>query len=113
MLVQHDGFVGIYSHFGLILPVLLAGKHSVAAGEKLGVVDTGGITLGPHLYFEMIVSGKPVDPGPYMAVPLCKTKTELLRTTAIDPEPHGIRLGGKIYYQLFLPDTRSYWWQRQ
>src|SRR5689334_19676458 len=35
MLVQHDGFLGIYSHFGLISPAFAEGKRTVAAGEKL------------------------------------------------------------------------------
>jgi hypothetical protein len=36
MLLQHDGFVGIYSHFGLITPALLVeSSTNVAAGEKL------------------------------------------------------------------------------
>ena len=50
MLVQHDGFVGVYSHFGTITPAFTEGKRSVAAGEKLGVVGRTGITTGAHLY---------------------------------------------------------------
>ncbi len=45
----------------------------VAAGEKLGVVGLTGVTFGPHLYFGMFVSGQPVDPVPYLGVPLCTT----------------------------------------
>src|ERR1700730_5524608 len=32
MLVQHDGFVGVYSHFGMIMPAFTEGKRGVLAG---------------------------------------------------------------------------------
>jgi hypothetical protein len=73
MLVQHPGFVGVYSHFGTIAPVFAEGGRAVAAGEKLGVVGLTGVTFGPHLYFGMFVGDRPVDPAPYLNVPLCKT----------------------------------------
>jgi murein DD-endopeptidase MepM/ murein hydrolase activator NlpD len=71
MLVQHDGFVGVYSHLGTIMPAFAEGKTAVAAGEKLGVVGHTGVTYGMHLYFEMLLAGRPVDPAPYLGVPLC------------------------------------------
>jgi murein DD-endopeptidase MepM/ murein hydrolase activator NlpD len=71
VLVQHDGFVGIYSHLGMVTPSLAEGKSTLAAGEKLGVVGHSGLTYGMHLYFEMLLSGRPVDPAPYLGVPLC------------------------------------------
>ena len=46
MLVQHDGFVGVYSHFGMVVPAFAEGKRTVEAGEKLGVVGTTGVTSG-------------------------------------------------------------------
>jgi hypothetical protein len=71
VLVQHDGFVGIYSHLGMVTPSLAEGKSTLAAGEKLGVVGHSGLTYGMHLYFEMLLSGRPVDPAPYLGLPLC------------------------------------------
>ncbi len=71
VMVQHDGFVGIYSHLGMVTPALAQGKTAVAAGEKLGVVGHSGLTYGMHVYFEMLLSGKPVDPAPYLGVPRC------------------------------------------
>ena len=67
MLVQHESFVGIYSHFGMVMPAFAKGKRTVAAGEKLGVVGNTGLTTGAHLYFEMDFASKPVDPAPYLA----------------------------------------------
>jgi murein DD-endopeptidase MepM/ murein hydrolase activator NlpD len=71
MLVQHDRFVGIYSHLGEVAPTIAAGKTTVAAGEKLGIVGLTGVTYGMHLYFEMLLAGRPVDPAPYLGVKLC------------------------------------------
>ena len=68
VLVQHDGFMGIYSHLGMLTPAFAQGKTGVAAGEKLGVVGRSGFISGTHVYFEMILAGKPVDPAPYLAV---------------------------------------------
>src|SRR5215472_10235327 len=71
VLVQHDGFVGVYSHLGMVAPALAEGKKTLTAGEKIGVVGHTGLTFGMHLYFEMIMSGRPVDPAPYLGLPLC------------------------------------------
>jgi murein DD-endopeptidase MepM/ murein hydrolase activator NlpD len=71
VVVQHDGFVGIYSHLGSVTPAIAEGKTVIAAGEKLGVVGHSGLTYGMHLYFEMLLSGHPVDPAPYLGVPHC------------------------------------------
>ena len=83
VLVQHDGFVGIYSHLGMVTPALAEGKTVVAAGEKLGVVGHSGVTYGMHLYFEMLLDGHPVDPAPYLGVPQCnggvhRTRADML-----------------------------------
>jgi murein DD-endopeptidase MepM/ murein hydrolase activator NlpD len=71
ILVQHDGFIAIYSHLGLVAPAFARGKRTVAAGEKLGVVGRTGVTIGTHVYFEMLMAGNPVDPAPYLRVPPC------------------------------------------
>lgn len=71
ILVQHDGFVAIYSHLGMAAPAFAQGKRTVAAGEKLGVVGRTGVTVGIHVYFEMLVAGKPIDPAPFLRVPKC------------------------------------------
>lgn len=71
VLVQHDGFVGIYSHLGMVTPALAEGKTVLAAGDKIGVVGHSGLTYGMHVYFEILRAGRPVDPAPYLGVPLC------------------------------------------
>ena len=71
VLVQHDGFVGIYSHLGMVAPALAEGRTALATGEKIGVVGRTGLTYGTHLYFGMLFAGKPVDPAPYLGLALC------------------------------------------
>jgi murein DD-endopeptidase MepM/ murein hydrolase activator NlpD len=94
-MVQHDGFVGIYSHLGSVTPALAEGKTTVAAGEKLGVVGHSGLTYGMHLYFEMLLSGRPVDPAPYLGVPQCSGGVHRTRADMIAAD-------GKV------PPTRRY-----
>ena len=110
MLVQHNGFVGIYSHFGMVTPAFAQGKVTVAAGEKLGVVGDTGITSGTHLYFEMLLDGKPVDPAPYLGLPQCNG--ELPRTQAATLDVSGKTLQARQYYQIFLQARQYYQWQQ-
>jgi murein DD-endopeptidase MepM/ murein hydrolase activator NlpD len=94
ILVQHQGFVGIYSHLGMVTPAIADGQRVVHGGEKLGVVGHSGLTYGMHLFFGMIVDGRAVDPAPYLALSRChaalRTREDMLATD------------GKI------PPTRSY-----
>jgi murein DD-endopeptidase MepM/ murein hydrolase activator NlpD len=109
MLVQHDGFVGIYSHFGMIAPAFAEGKRTVGAGEKLGVVGRTGVSLGAHLYFEMVLDGRPVDPTPYLGLPRCGGSAT---TTTASRDTYGVTVGGRKYYQLSLPDRQYSDWQQ-
>ena len=72
LLIQHHGFIGVYSHLGLIAPLLAEGRKTINGGERIGTVGQTGLTFGPHLYFGMMVNGRPVDPAPYMKVASCR-----------------------------------------
>jgi murein DD-endopeptidase MepM/ murein hydrolase activator NlpD len=71
VVVRHDGFTAIYSHLGRVTPALAEGRGKLAAGEELGVVGRTGVTYGTHLFFEVIVDGKPVDPAPLLGAGFC------------------------------------------
>jgi murein DD-endopeptidase MepM/ murein hydrolase activator NlpD len=71
ILVQHDGFVAIYSHLGMVTPAIAGGQHNLSAGEKIGVVGHSGVTYGMHVYFEILKNGHAVDPAPLLGLPLC------------------------------------------
>jgi Peptidase family M23 len=101
MVVQHESFVGIYSHFGMVMPAFAEGKRTVAAGEKLGVVGNTGLTTGAHLYFEMDFAGKPVDPAPYLGVPRCDGEGH--RASNDRPDTEGKIIGGRKYYLIVPP----------
>ena len=108
VLVQHDGFVGVYSHLGMVAPALAEGKKTLSAGEKIGVVGHTGLTYGMHLYFEMIMSGRPVDPAPYLGLPICnsgvhRTLADMLDSGGKIPPTREIyerRYMGRNYFQL-------------
>jgi hypothetical protein len=72
VLLQHAGFVAVYSHLGQIAPKFNAGGSvTIKAGEELGAVGRTGVSFGPHLYFGMWRDGQPVDPAPLLRLPLC------------------------------------------
>jgi murein DD-endopeptidase MepM/ murein hydrolase activator NlpD len=85
ILIQHDGFVGVYSHLGLIAPVLAEGRKAIYRGETIATVGRSGLTYGPHLYFGMIVDGRPVDPAPYLNIAPCGSGTAAVQDDRIRP----------------------------
>jgi murein DD-endopeptidase MepM/ murein hydrolase activator NlpD len=85
VLIQHEGFVGIYSHLGLIAPLLEEGRKPIYGGERIATVGRSGLTYGPHLYFGMIRDGRSVDPAPYLKVGPCGSSAPSVRDTRIRP----------------------------
>jgi murein DD-endopeptidase MepM/ murein hydrolase activator NlpD len=98
VLIQHSGFIGIYSHLGMVAPAIAEGQRVLTAGEKLGVVGHSGVTYGVHVYFEMLVDGHAVDPAPLLGVPLCnggiiRRASDMLATDGkVPPTRHYARL---------------------
>jgi murein DD-endopeptidase MepM/ murein hydrolase activator NlpD len=70
--VRHAGFTALYAHLGILAPALLRGRRRLAAGEKIAVVGRSGLTYGPHLYFELALNGRRVNPAPYLKVAPCR-----------------------------------------
>lgn len=64
--VQHkNGFLSIYKHNELLLKHI--GDH-VSAGEAIALVgNTGQLSTGLHLHFELWYKGNPVNPEEYIA----------------------------------------------
>jgi murein DD-endopeptidase MepM/ murein hydrolase activator NlpD len=60
-----DGSETLYGHLAPDLKVQVGA--AVAAGEQLGQVGMTGNTTGPHLHFELLRDGRPVDPAPWLA----------------------------------------------
>lgn len=63
--IQHDNnLVSIYKHNAELLK--RAGNH-VEAGEAIAIVgNSGELTTGPHLHFELWYKGRPINPGDYI-----------------------------------------------
>ncbi|MDR1746928.1 MAG: M23 family metallopeptidase [Tannerella sp.] len=64
--LQHkNGFVSIYKHNEVLLKE--PGDH-VVAGEAIAIIgNTGNLSTGPHLHFELWHKGAPVNPEEYIA----------------------------------------------
>lgn len=64
--LQHrNGFLSVYKHNNLLLKE--TGDH-VVAGEAIALVgNTGELSTGPHLHFELWYRGLPVNPSEYIA----------------------------------------------
>ena len=71
VLVQHPGFQSLYAHLGMVSPAIANGAKTLKAGQWIGRIGRTGLTLGTHLYFEIHIDGKRVDPAPYLGVQPC------------------------------------------
>ena len=63
--VQHrNDLVSVYKHNSVLLRKV---GDKVRAGEAVAIVgNSGELTTGPHLHFELWLKGEPVDPQAYM-----------------------------------------------
>jgi murein DD-endopeptidase MepM/ murein hydrolase activator NlpD len=65
VLLRHaDGTETRYGHLSV---VDVRPGQSVGVGERIGAVGSTGVSTGPHLHFEVILAGQPVDPEPWLA----------------------------------------------
>lgn len=64
--IQHkNGFLSIYKHNELLLKAI---GDQVAAGEAIALIgNTGNLSTGPHLHFELWLKGAPVNPEEYIS----------------------------------------------
>lgn len=63
--IQHtNDLVSVYKHNSVLLKKV---GDKVKAGEAIAIVgNSGELTTGPHLHFELWLNGDPVDPQAYM-----------------------------------------------
>jgi len=63
--IQHaNDLVSVYKHNSVLLKKV---GEKVKAGEAIAIVgNSGELTTGPHLHFELWLNGEPVDPQAYM-----------------------------------------------
>jgi len=64
VIIQHaNSTATLYAHLSNIF---VSVEEYVVAGEHVGACGTTGLSTGPHLHFEVRISGAPVDPVPYL-----------------------------------------------
>jgi murein DD-endopeptidase MepM/ murein hydrolase activator NlpD len=60
--LRHSGHVEtLYAHLHRIMPGLRAGSF-LRGGDIIGFVGASGFATGPHLHYEVLVAGQPIDP---------------------------------------------------
>jgi murein DD-endopeptidase MepM/ murein hydrolase activator NlpD len=60
--VEIDHGYGIVTRYAHMSRTAVAVGESVRRGDRLGFVGTTGLATGPHLHYEVIVEGRPMDP---------------------------------------------------
>jgi len=64
LMIDHgNGVATFYAHLG---SVYVSYGQSVSAGEIVGTVGSTGWSTGPHLHYEVLINGSPVDPTSYL-----------------------------------------------
>ncbi|MCP3973126.1 MAG: peptidoglycan DD-metalloendopeptidase family protein [bacterium] len=64
VIIDHGGgMTTLYAHQSRVF--VIAGEQ-VDAGEVIGEAGSSGLATGPHLHFEVRLSGTPVDPADYL-----------------------------------------------
>ena len=56
-----DNVATAYAHLNGFAPNVVVGSQ-IQKGEVIGYVGESGVATGPHLYYEVLLSGKQVDP---------------------------------------------------
>jgi len=57
---------GIVTHYGHLSKTAVRNAQKVKRGETIGYVGSTGLSTGPHLHYEVLVKGVPVDPMKYI-----------------------------------------------
>ena len=57
-----DHGIGLFTNYWHLSSIDVTVGASVRRGEKIGRMGTSGLSTGPHLHWEVVINGTPVDP---------------------------------------------------
>jgi murein DD-endopeptidase MepM/ murein hydrolase activator NlpD len=66
LMVELDHGYGLETKYAHMLRTAVQVGQMVKRGDRLGYVGSTGLSTGPHLHYEVIVNGRPVDPLRYV-----------------------------------------------
>jgi murein DD-endopeptidase MepM/ murein hydrolase activator NlpD len=66
--VEIDHGMGIMTHYAHLHRITVARGQRVAAHQEVGELGSTGRSTGPHLHYEIVVDGEPVDPAKFLEV---------------------------------------------
>lgn len=64
IIIDHGN--GIRTRYGHLRKTLVKRGQKVAFGQKIGQLGSSGRSTGPHVHYEILVRGKPVDPEKFL-----------------------------------------------
>lgn len=65
-MIEIDHGLGIRTRYGHLRKILVKPGQEVGHREKIGLLGSSGRSTGPHVHYEVLVNGKPVDPGNFL-----------------------------------------------
>jgi murein DD-endopeptidase MepM/ murein hydrolase activator NlpD len=66
LMVELDHGYGLETKYAHMLRTAVQVGQMVKRGDRLGYVGSTGLSTGPHLHYEVLVNGRPVDPLRYV-----------------------------------------------
>ena len=60
--VEVDHGYGVVTRYAHASKLLVRGGQRVQRGEKIALVGSTGLSVGPHLHYEVLVNGRPTNP---------------------------------------------------
>jgi len=66
--VEIDHGMGILTHYGHLHRITVVRGQKIAAHQEVGELGSTGRSTGPHLHYEVVVDGDPVDPAKFLEV---------------------------------------------
>lgn len=57
---------GYHSWYAHLSRVLVHPGEQVKRGQEIGLVGATGFATGPHLHYQLMLDGQPIDPDPYL-----------------------------------------------